>query len=157
MERDKWQFLIDKQLTDAIGAGKLSNLPGEGKPLQLEDDSHTPAHLRMAHKLLRDNGFAPEWVVMGKELDQRSERLRRSIRQAVRAYKGALYDADRDVAQRERLRQNARDGWLLTVQTLEEVTRKLNKEILSYNLKVPAGITHKTLFNLERELETLLS
>lgn len=153
---DKWQFLIDKRLNDALDAGKLSNLPGEGKPLRLEDDSYTPPHLRLAHKVLRDHGFVPDWIVMGKELDQRHERLLKNVQQAVRNHQGVLQDAERSPMEAQRRRQNAHNAWLLTVQKLEQVTQKLNREIMNYNLKVPAGVEHKKLFQLERELENLL-
>lgn len=158
MDADKWQNHIDRALQAAKEEGKLQNLPGEGKPLKLEDETHTPEHLRLAHRLLKDHGFAPDWIMHSQEIDQKKKQLLHNMQKAVRAYKGALGDAGRHTggdAETRRLR--AHNTWKLAHQTLEEATAKLNKEILSYNLKVPAGVTHKALINLERELAQLLS
>ena len=55
----------------AVGAGLLrgafDSLPGAGKPLELEDDSHIPEDLRMAYKLLKNAGYVPEEVLDRKE------------------------------------------------------------------------------------------
>lgn len=157
MQSDKWQNHIDRALQNAREEGKLNNLPGEGKPLKLDDDTQTPEHLRMAHKLLKDHGFAPEWIMHGQEIDSKKHQLVQSMKKAVRAYKGTLGDAERDpAADAETRRLRAHSTWKLAKQNFEEAARKLNKEILSYNLKVPNGVTHKALLNVERELEQLL-
>jgi len=38
-------------------------LPGRGRPLALEDDSHLPPDLRLACKVLRNAGYVPEEAV----------------------------------------------------------------------------------------------
>lgn len=50
-------FLIDewaeRHISSALKRGELENLSGEGKPLQLDDDSHVPADLRAGYRLLK--------------------------------------------------------------------------------------------------------
>lgn len=158
MEPDKWQNHIDRALQAAREEGKLQNLPGEGKPLKLEDETHTPEHLRMAHRLLKDHGFAPDWIMHGQEIDQKKNQLAHNMKTAVRAYQGAIGDAGRQTgADAETRRLRAHSTWKLARQNFEEAAAKLNKEILNYNLKVPEGVTHKALINVERELAQLLS
>lgn len=53
----------------------FDNLPGAGKPLELEDDSHIPEDLRMAYKLLKNAGYVPEEVQDRKEAQSLVEAL----------------------------------------------------------------------------------
>ncbi len=119
--------LIDEQIKDAMRKGQFENLPGAGKPLKLEDDTNTPEHLRMAHKLLRDNGYVPDWMAQGQELDAGRVKLIADIQRAAR----------QDVA----------------IPALREAAAKYNAQVLSYNLKVPKGIAHKRHFDFEVELK----
>ena len=156
MERDKWQTLIDQQIRQAQESGQFRDLPGTGKPLKLDEDAYTPADLRLAHKLLKDNGFAPDWMMQGKELDDRRARLLANVQKAARAYRVALADAERDAAQGATRRQQAEAAWGAALETFQAVAAKLNKEITSYNLKIPAGVTHKSVLSLDHELRKLL-
>jgi len=104
----------------------VTRLPGVGKPLKLDEDRFTPDDLRMAHKLLKENDLAPDWIVEGRELDSARTKTLTRLREAVR--QKSVTDALRD-----------------------EVVA-LNKRILTYNLKVPQGVPHKLMIPLEREL-----
>ena len=53
----------------------FDRLPGAGKPLELEDDSHIPEDLRMAYKLLKNAGYVPEEVLDRKEAQSIVEAL----------------------------------------------------------------------------------
>ncbi len=139
---------IDEQIRDAMRKGQFDNLPGAGKPLKLEDDAHTPEHLRMAHKLLKDNDLVPDWMAQGKEIDTAREHLIVEIRRAAREYQAALNDADRTGGDRAAVEQR----WMAAVESLREAVKKHNRQVLSYNLKVPQGVTHKRHFDFEAEL-----
>ena len=115
--------LIDEQIQEAMRRGEFADLPGAGKPLKLDDDPNTPEHLRMAFKLLRDNDLVPDWMAQGQELDAAREKLLAEARRPAP-----------DLA------------------ALREAVKKHNAQVISYNLKVPQGVTHKRYFDLEREL-----
>lgn len=65
-------MLLDKiaesRIQDAIARGELRGLPGEGKPLQLDDDSAIPAELRVAYRILKNAGYLPPDLELRKEL-----------------------------------------------------------------------------------------
>lgn len=145
---------IDEQLKDLMAKGGFSNLPGEGKPLKLEEDAHVPAHLRMAHKLLKDNDLVPEWIASGKDVDAAREKLIADIRRAARARRGALNDAARSDQPELRKAQIERE-WQATLESLRAAVKTYNRQVLSFNLKAPKGITHKPMFDLERELSAV--
>ena len=51
--------LVERRLEEAAASGELSNLPGEGRPLDLDDDAMVPAELRVAYRILKNAGFVP--------------------------------------------------------------------------------------------------
>lgn len=59
--------LVEQQIRAAQEKGELSNLPGEGAPLQLEDESGVPPELRTAYRLLKNSGFLPPELEMRRE------------------------------------------------------------------------------------------
>jgi hypothetical protein len=51
--------LVEQRISEAIARGELSNLPGEGEPLELEDDRLIPVEQRMACRILKNAGVLP--------------------------------------------------------------------------------------------------
>src|SRR5688500_10308202 len=80
---DKWQRKIDDPLRKI--AEESANLPGVGKPLNLNNDPFTPDDMRMANKMLKDNDLAPAWITEGRELDALRQKLVEQIHRAARA------------------------------------------------------------------------
>jgi len=58
--------------------GAFDRLDGVGEPLDLQDNPFEDPSLRMAHRLLRNNGFAPAWIEESREIESESRRLRAS-------------------------------------------------------------------------------
>lgn len=143
--------VIDEIIKDAMERGKFDKLPGEGKPLKLEDESHIPQHLRMAHKLLKDNDLAPDWIVEGKELREGRETWIKTIRREKRRYLKALEDAAH-TSSPELARQSHHAAWDVRKASLLNEVNRFNKRVTSYNLRVPAGIPHIDVIVVEREL-----
>lgn len=59
MEEHPFSFiasLAERRIAEAREAGAFDNLPGYGKPLTLEDDSHIPPELRMSYRILKNAG-----------------------------------------------------------------------------------------------------
>ncbi len=67
--------LVEQQIRAAQEKGELSNLPGEGAPLQLEDESGVPPDLRTAYRLLKNSGFLPPELEMRREAVQLNDLL----------------------------------------------------------------------------------
>ena len=55
-------FVVEQRLEEAVSRGELSNLPGEGRPLELEEDALVPEDLRAAYRILKNAGFVPPEV-----------------------------------------------------------------------------------------------
>ncbi len=69
------QFVAEKRIEEALAQGAFDNLPGQGKPLHLEDMSHVPAELRMAYKILSNAGCLPPELEERKEIKRLADLL----------------------------------------------------------------------------------
>jgi hypothetical protein len=67
--------LAEERIRDAIQRGEFDNLPGRGKPLNLEDDRHIPDDLRLAYKILKNAGCLPPELELKKEISKAEELL----------------------------------------------------------------------------------
>lgn len=145
---------IDDIINQAMRNGEFDRLPGTGKPLKIEDDSHTPEHLRMAHKMLRDHNMPPEWILESKSLDEARETLDRAV-ERTRVKRQAILDAAQRASEPEQAKIIAEQQWTTLKDALRTQLTAYNRRALAYNLKVPRGVQHKALVDLERVLRTL--
>ena len=60
--------IAEKKIQEAMNDGQFDDLPGKGKPLQLEDDSHIPADIRLGHKILKNANCLPPELELRKEI-----------------------------------------------------------------------------------------
>lgn len=85
-------WLLDQMAERAIDRartrGELDNLPNEGRPLQLDDDSMVPPELRAAYRLLRNAGYLPEAVELRREIRDAEQLLREARTEEERAEAG---------------------------------------------------------------------
>ncbi len=59
--------VVEEKIRDAQETGAFDNLPGKGKPLELEDLSLVPEELRMAYHLLKNaHLLPPEGELLGE-------------------------------------------------------------------------------------------
>ncbi|CAM4404795.1 hypothetical protein C3709_23105 [Lelliottia aquatilis] len=63
---DQW---AERHILEAQRKGEFNNLPGNGQPLVLDDDSFVPAELRSGYRLLKNAGCLPS------ELEYRKDAL----------------------------------------------------------------------------------
>ena len=65
---DAFQRIAENRILEAMEAGVFDNLPGHGKPLRLEDESHIPPDLRMVYKVMKMADCLPPEVETRKEI-----------------------------------------------------------------------------------------
>ena len=59
----------------AVARGELDNLPGQGKPLVLDDDSGIPPELRAGYRILKNSGYLPPEIALRCEIKRVEELL----------------------------------------------------------------------------------
>lgn len=66
---DQWHFIADRKIREAMEEGAFEHLDGAGDPLDLNENPFEDPAVRMAHRILRNNGFAPAWIGEGRDID----------------------------------------------------------------------------------------
>lgn len=136
--RSIYESLIERRMAAAEAAGLFDNLPGAGKPLQLDDDSLVPQELRLAFRMLKNADYAPSWIELQKLIRQEHEALERWLNRANARW------PDADTLERARLRSEH-----------NKRIRAINRLIDSYNLSVPPAVGQLPLLVLSGEARRL--
>lgn len=63
-----FEAIAEQRILEALRAGEFDDLPGAGRPLDLDDDSMVPAELRMAYRILKNAGFVPPEITARREI-----------------------------------------------------------------------------------------
>lgn len=66
---------VEDQIRKAVAEGEFDNLPGRGKPVDLEAYFQTPEDLRLCYSMLKNGEFVPEEVQMLKDVESLRARL----------------------------------------------------------------------------------
>ena len=67
--------LIEEKIREAMEKGEFDNLPGKGKPLDLDAYFATPADLRLGYSVLKSAGCLPVEVELQNEIEALKARL----------------------------------------------------------------------------------
>ena len=70
-----YQKNVDEKIKEAIAKGEFDNLPGKGKPLDLDAYFAAPEHLRIGYSILKGADIIPEEM----ELLRQIEGLKKSL------------------------------------------------------------------------------
>ena len=69
------QKIVERKIKEAEIKGAFDDLPGQGKPLKLEDESRIPEDLRLAYKILNNANCLPPELDLKKEIRQMEDML----------------------------------------------------------------------------------
>ena len=61
-----WDAVIEAKIAQAQAAGAFDDLPGAGKPLDLDDDRLVPEEVRVALRILKNAGYVPAEITERK-------------------------------------------------------------------------------------------
>ena len=81
---DDIHLIAEKRIRAAQEEGQFDNLPGKGKPLNLDEDSSVPEDLRLMFKILRNAGCLPTEMAMRKEIYNVRQLLNAAIDEETR-------------------------------------------------------------------------
>ena len=118
---DQW---AERHIRDAQRKGEFDELPGSGKPLVLDDDSHIAPELRAGYRLLKNAGCLPP------ELEQRREAVELSdLLNGIRHDDPRYFELSRRLALLElKLRQAGMNTDFLRGEYGERLMQKINEE-----------------------------
>ena len=81
-----FQKIVDEKIREATARGEFDNLPGEGKPLDLDAYFAMPEHLRMGYAILKSADIIPEEMEFLRQI----ESLKKSLDSTTRIEQKAL-------------------------------------------------------------------
>lgn len=139
---DRFESFIEKSIREAIEAGEFDNLPGKGQPVDLKENPFEDPDLRVVHKLLRDAGFAPAWIEERKDIEATFAIASQKLSRAWTIYQPGGITPDET-------------AWQRNVTEFRALVADLNSRIKLYNLKAPATVFHRRLFDADKVIDDL--
>ncbi|NWI58316.1 DJC28 protein, partial [Calyptomena viridis] len=132
--------LVEDLIQESMAKGDFDNLSGKGKPLQkFSECPHIDPMTHNLNRILIDNGYQPEWILLQKEIRETIEQLRKSV-----------------VASRRKLGKpmtpSEQKEWDRICEQFMEDIRKLNKRVDNFNLVVPIMSRQMVHFSPEKEI-----
>jgi DnaJ family protein C protein 28 len=150
-----WESWIDQQIREAQERGQFDDLPGAGRPMDLTPNPYAQEE-ELAYKILKDAGYAPEWIELDKAIRGKLDRARVVMARRWEWREARLADLEaRDDRWSEAERSRVLASWQQAVAAFEMELRAINKEIAELNLKVPSPRFQRAKLNLNRELDRL--
>src|SRR5579863_6152795 len=73
---ESWESLIDRKIRAGLEAGDFDELPGTGKPLQLDDDPLEDPSWWVARRMLKSAGFSHPAIEARRALEEDLAALR---------------------------------------------------------------------------------
>ncbi len=70
------ESLAEEKIQQGLRDGAFDNLPGKGRPLEMERLSSVPADLRIGYKVLKNAGYLPQELQLHKEIVTLGDLLR---------------------------------------------------------------------------------
>jgi DnaJ homolog subfamily C member 28 len=132
----------DEQIRRAMQEGQFEELPGRGRPLQLDEDPFEDPDWRLAHHMLRSAGYSLPWIETRREIEADLAAHRLEIQRAWERLQSAAVDSDLTSQRWDQAQVNFR-----------EAIAELNKRILSYNLEAPSMQLQLQPTNPDREIK----
>jgi hypothetical protein len=146
----KCHDLVGEMIAQAKARGEFDNLKGTGKPLNLEENPLEPAELHMVHKILKDNGFAPYWIELGKEIDAFRIKFNEDV-DYFKRYTQIVFSEKRSAAAIQQYEQKKNSFYTKSREQLEEISKK----ILDYNLNCPVSQLGRANFVVDDKMSSL--
>ena len=83
--------VVEQRIAQAIAEGAFDDLPGAGKPLDLDDDRMVPEDLRVAYRVLRNAGYIPPEIEERREIADLAALMRHATDDASRRRAAARF------------------------------------------------------------------
>ena len=138
---------IDEIIQNAIKDGAFDQLPGQGKPLDWDQHSPVEDDWQLAHHLLKENGFPPEFIETRQSIESDLAAARADLKRAF-DWKNKAIEASEDP-------EFADGQWAKAKSTFESGVGNLNKKIRDYNLNIPSQSFYRAPIDLLTELAKL--
>ncbi|KAL5284581.1 DNAJC28 family protein [Megaselia abdita] len=131
--------VVEDLIQEAMAKGDFDNLSSKGKPLTSAQtqNPYIDFTTHKLNKILLDNGFTPEWIMLQKDIREDVDRLKLELLKEREFLGNFPFKESDDI------------NWSLIVKKFESDVARINKQIDKYNLIVP--IIENQLFRVKLE------
>lgn len=144
-----WSKLVEQKIREAQESGEFDRLPKKGQ-LNFEDEVGIPEDMRLALRMLKSQGFAPEWIEQDKALRHHLDEARKNVTRSWLWYRSKM-----DEVTTAEERNLAEGEWQRARNQFEESIAQLNKEVFNFNLRVPSIQLQRLPLRLSEEYQAL--
>ncbi len=138
---------IDEIIQQAMQEGAFDNLAGKGKPLNLDENPFLDQEWQLAYHLLKQNGFAPDFIEQRQAIEMDLAAARQALARAWAWRTVALAEGKAaDYVEAE---------WGRAKNEFEKNINAINTRIQKYNLQIPTQSLYKMPIKSETELQVL--
>ena len=139
---------VEEIISRAMQEGVFDDLPGKGKPLNLDQYPHQDPDWRVAHHLLKSSGFSLPWIERLGEID---ENLR-----TARQYLEAAWVRQQATHISLEIKHRNQLEWASAIDQFKTRLKSINDQIHTYNLEVPHLQFQIPLIKFEQELARVM-
>jgi hypothetical protein len=142
--------IAERKIEEAIAAGVFDNLPGLGKPIDLDSDTSLPPHERWAAKLLKDAGALPEWVEIDREVERLKAERSKYLQDSATGYSAWQKLIGTNAASEDTPARFAK--WVADRRnTFLQTARLINDLVLKHNLTAPISAHAPSPLSMDKE------
>ena len=135
------RYSIEEIIRQAMQEGKFDDLPGKGKPLNLDQNPHQDPEWRVAHHLLKSAGFSLPWIERLAKINDDLQQARESLARSWAWMQSEHGDQLNSVE------------WQAAIKLFEQRVQAINEQLRTYNLEVPTSRFQIPLVDIHREIE----
>jgi DnaJ family protein C protein 28 len=139
----------DDPIQKAMQDGQFDDLPGKGKPLNLDVNPFADPEWELAQHMLKNSGFSLPWIETRQEIEKDLAEIRAELRRAWEWRQSAIAQ-DQPASQIEK-------DWQQGVSAFRERVLELNKRIRDYNLQAPSDRFHLFFLNADKEIAAIVT
>lgn len=142
----RWESLVDQKIREAMEQGEFDDLPGLGEPIDTSVNPFEDPEMRLAHRMLRNAGFAPSWIEERKDIEAEFEIARNQL---------ARVWTIRENARGTEHERKAQTLWEKALTSFRTQLAELNRRITAWNLKIPAAGFQRRRIDIEEEVSRI--
>ena len=151
MSLPAWDEIVERRIRQAQERGEFEHLAGKGHPLDLTDDPFVEHEWRLAHRMLKDAGFTPDWLALGKEIRRELAACREELARSGARHEDEMAGCGCSTDDRAHVERQ----WERAQVRFAERVDKLNRKIDLFNLKVPIVRLQRCRVSVEGEMRKL--
>lgn len=138
---------IEEQIRRAMEEGKFEDLPGKGRPLDMQENPYEDPQWSMAYRMLRSGGFTLPWIESRKEIGDSVAEARANLARAWEWRQVALSDGESPAL--------IDDEWRRALAAFQIRVDEINIKIIAYNLDVPTSSLQLPPLSAENEIAAI--